>query len=86
MNAAPNAAMLTADEWLLLNTLRDLPRSVMRDRFFALLGELLRFVGDPRCAETQADGVPCASATVACDQCRKVVDVLDGLRTRLREG
>jgi len=86
MSAAPNAAILTADEWMLVNTLRDLPQSAMRDRFFALLGELLRFVGDPRCAETQADGVPCASATVACDQCRKVVGILDALQARLREG
>jgi len=35
--------------------------------------------------EMQADGVPCASATVACDQCRPLELMLDELRIWVRE-
>jgi hypothetical protein len=84
MMAAIETGILSKDEWLLVNTLRDLPPSPLRDRFLALLGELLGFVADPGCTEMQADGVPCASPQAACDQCRRVTDLLDALRSRLQ--
>ncbi len=85
MNTAANTGVLSPEEWQLVSVLRDLPPSQMRDRFFALLGELLQFVAEPACAEMQADGVPCASSRVACDQCKKVTEILDALRARLHQ-
>ena len=85
MMAAIETGILSKDEWLLVNALRDLPPSPLRDRFLVLLGELLGFLADPGCAEMQADGVPCANARAACDECRKVTDLLDALRSRLHQ-
>jgi hypothetical protein len=85
MMAAIETGILGKNEWLLVNALRDLPPSPLRERFLDLLGELLRFVAEPGCMEMQADGVPCASAAAACDRCRRVTDVLDALRSRLRQ-
>jgi hypothetical protein len=48
--------------------------------------ELADFVAAPSCAEMQADGAPCSSAQAACDECRKMTSLLDGLRSRLHEG
>jgi hypothetical protein len=77
---------LRPEELRLVLALRAIPESPLRDRLLALLGELCDFVAQPCCAELQADGAPCTSAQAACDQCRKLLELLDGLRGRLQAG
>ncbi len=77
---------LQPDEERLLLALRAIPESPLRERLQALLAELVRFVSEPCCAEMQADGAPCTTAQAACDQCRKLNELLDGLRRRLQAG
>ena len=75
---------LLPEERRLVLALRAIPESPLRERLLALLGELVDFVAAPCCAEAQADGAPCSSAQAACDQCRKLVELLEGLRGRLQ--
>jgi hypothetical protein len=77
---------LHPDEARLVVALRAIPESPLRDRLSVLLCELADFVSAPSCAEMQADGVPCTSAQASCDECRKVTELLDGLRSRLQTG
>jgi len=77
---------LRPEERRLVETLRSIPPSPLRERLLALLSELLDFVSQPGCTEMQADGAPCSSAQAACDECHKLTRLLDGLRTRLQDG
>jgi hypothetical protein len=79
-------AALTMEERRLVLALREIPPSPLRESFATLVSELIDFVARPSCAEMQADGVPCPSAETACDECRRVTEILDGLRRRLPEG
>jgi len=76
---------LRPDELKLVAALRSIPESPLRDRLSAFVSELADFVAAPSCAELQADGAPCTSAQAACDECRKMTSLLDGLRSRLQE-
>jgi hypothetical protein len=77
---------LRPDEAKLVAALRSIPESPLRDRLSAFVSELADFVAARSCGEMQADGAPCTSAQAACDECRKMTDLLDGLRSRLQEG
>jgi hypothetical protein len=77
---------LSPEETKLLLALRAVPPSRLRDLMTALVGELADFVGDPGCAELQADGAPCPGPDTSCDECRKLTTVLEGLRGRLQTG
>ncbi len=77
---------LAVEERDLLLALRAIPRSPLRERLMVLVSELLDFVAEPSCAELQADGAPCSSAQAACDECRKMTALIEGLRTRLKAG
>jgi hypothetical protein len=77
---------LSAEERDLVLALRDVPPSPLRDLLTTLVAELTRFAAQPGCAEMQADGAPCTSADAACDECRKMTQLLEGLRTRLSGG
>ncbi len=70
----------------LVDALRAIPPSPLRDRLEQLVSELVDFVAAPGCAELQADGAPCTSAQASCDECRKVTALLEGLRNRLQAG
>lgn len=76
---------LQPEERRLVEALRAIPESPLRDRLYALVSELADFVAAPSCAEMQADGAPCTSSQASCDDCRKVSALLDGLRTRLHQ-
>jgi hypothetical protein len=77
---------LSPEERRLLLALREIPESPLRELFTTLVSELTEFVASPTCAEMQADGAPCTSAEASCDQCHKLEQLLEGLRTRLQEG
>lgn len=76
---------LNPDEQKLLLALRGIPPSRLRDLMTTLVGELCDFVTAPGCAEMQADGAPCPTTDVSCDECRKLTMILEGLRRRLHE-
>jgi hypothetical protein len=75
---------LTLEEQKLLLALREIPPSRLRDLMTTLVSELADFVAEPRCTEMQADGAPCPTTDVSCDECRKLISVLEGLRGRLQ--
>ncbi len=77
---------LSPEERRILLALREIPESPLRELFTTLVSELTEFVTSPTCAEMQADGAPCNSAEASCDQCRKLEQLLEGLRTRLNAG
>lgn len=41
--------------------------------FFRQFDELLALLAEPRCAECQADGVPCPHVDVSCEACGRAV-------------
>jgi len=75
---------LTIEERTLVEALREVPPSPLRDLLTTLVAELARFAVQPGCSEMQADGAPCTSAQATCDECRKMTALLEGLRTRLQ--
>jgi hypothetical protein len=77
---------LRPEERKLVEALRSIPESPLRDRLLQLVSELADFVAAPGCAEMQADGAPCSSAQASCDECRKLTGMIEGLRTRLQAG
>jgi hypothetical protein len=76
---------LRPEEAKLVEALRSIPDSPLRERLACFVSELADFVAAPSCAEMQADGAPCTSAQASCDECRKMTALLDGLRSRLQE-
>jgi len=48
--------------------------------FFRQFDELLALLAEPRCAECQADGVPCPHVGVSCEQCGRAVTWIRDLR------
>ncbi len=77
--------LLSADEWRFVSDLRALPSSPLRDRALALFNAVLVLAREPRCAEVQADGVPCSTPSQSCDQCLHLDEMLDLLRRRAFE-
>jgi hypothetical protein len=59
-------------EWELVWALRDVPAGPRKDILTQLLRDIVSFVGEPGCAESQADGVPCSSPSTDCAKCRRV--------------
>lgn len=43
----------------------------------------IQVASSPTCPESQADGVPCASATTACDQCAKALEFIETVRAEV---
>ena len=71
---------VTEDERRIISAMRDLPPSPLKELLGQVMAGLVEFVREPRCAEMQADGVPCAVPDADCEQCRKLKQVLETLR------
>jgi len=71
---------LSSDEWDLISGLREIPPSPLRDLMKEMMTALVEYVREPKCAEMQADGVPCTSPAADCEQCQKVHQLLMTLR------
>jgi hypothetical protein len=71
---------LDPEEWRLVAGLRDIPPSPLRELMHELMMALVEYVREPRCAELQADGVPCESPAADCEQCVRVKELLFTLR------
>jgi hypothetical protein len=48
--------------------------------FFRELDDLLTLLAGPRCAEAQADGVPCPQVDVGCEECGRALGWVRDLR------
>ncbi len=81
--SGPVQVTLSPEEWNLVSSLRAIPESPLKERLDALIGELLKFAVDPKCAESQADGVACTNTSADCESCRRVTDLIDLLRRRV---
>jgi hypothetical protein len=72
-----------AREALLVQRLRDALPADTRANFFREFDELLCIAADPRCAEAQADGVPCGTADANCEDCGRAIAWLARLRAEI---
>lgn len=72
-----------AREALLIRRLRDALPADTRAGFFREFDELLCIAADPRCAEAQADGVPCGTADSNCEDCGRAIAWLARLRAEI---
>jgi hypothetical protein len=75
---------LSPEEQRLIARLREIPPGPVGQELTSFIEDLIEFVLDPRCPEAQADGVPCISLALACEQCQMVISELAGLHRRLR--
>lgn len=80
MNDEPVTISVSREEWGLLAALRDLPDSRARELAVEVIREVLELAREPHCAEMQADGVPCPTATNDCASCRPLEAALAALR------
>ena len=74
MTEPTTAIPLTASERDLIRDLRAIPDSALKRRVLAAVDELLHLGCEPRCAEAQADGVPCGCARSDCAACNRVTE------------
>jgi hypothetical protein len=82
MSQTPIHADLSPAEWKLIQALRDLPESSLRDRVHAVFGDLLFFVQNPRCQGMGVEGFPCGEPVATCEECHHVWDFLDAVSRR----
>jgi len=77
----------TADDFLrealLVQRLRDALPADAQTMFFTEFEELLTLAAEPRCAESQADGVPCGTSDADCETCRRALGWLARLRAEI---
>ena len=74
---------LNAEEWKIIMALREIPDSPLRKKVSGLLGELVRFIQQPRCLGMQGDGFPCGTPNTSCEECQQLLKVLDDLAARV---
>ncbi|HJW43234.1 MAG TPA: hypothetical protein VJ463_02185 [Geothrix sp.] len=74
---------LTPEEWKIIMALREIPDSPLRAKVSGLLGELMRFIQQPRCLGMQSDGFPCGTPNTSCEECQQMLKVLDDLAARV---
>ncbi|HLP31196.1 MAG TPA: hypothetical protein VK150_07530 [Geothrix sp.] len=74
---------LTPEEWKIVMALREIPDSPLRAKVSGLLGELVRFIQQPRCLGMQSDGFPCGTPNTSCEECQQMLKVLDDLAARV---
>jgi hypothetical protein len=74
---------LSAEEWKVVMALREIPDSPLRTKVSGLLGELVRFIQQPRCLGMQSDGLPCGTPNSSCEECQHMLKVLDDLAARV---
>lgn len=77
--------LVTERERQILDGLRKLPAGDLKRTTEAFLLELSDQLSNPRCAEVQADGVPCGEATADCEACLSLKELVESMRDMLRE-
>jgi hypothetical protein len=77
------ATTLSSEESALVWCLREIPEGKSRDELAGFLRELFTYVRDPKCAQAQADGVPCPVVGRTCDECCDVAGLVELLHAYL---
>ncbi len=83
MSEVPSNVTLSPSEWRLVEAIRALPESGLRERTLEVMGELLFYVQNPRCQGIGAEGFPCGEPVSTCEECHAVWDFLDQLASRV---
>ncbi len=74
------SAQALAAEARLVRDLRTALPAEAQVAFFRQFDDLLALLEEPRCAECQADGVPCPHLGQACDECGRAAAWVRDLR------
>lgn len=80
---SPSRAEDFAREALLIQRLRDELPPEAQARFFREFEQLLTLAAEPRCAESQADGVPCGTVEAECEECGRALAWLSRMRAEI---
>lgn len=72
-----------ARERLLLSRLREVLPAEAQTIVWRRFDELLALMEEPRCAEAQADGVPCPDAEGCCEHCGRALVWVRRLREEI---
>lgn len=73
---------LEAEQRLVQNLRAALPVEA-QTIFFRQFDELLGLLAEPRCADCQADGVPCPHVSVSCEECGRALTWVRDLRNAI---
>ena len=78
-NPAPSGRAFAQEARLVRDLQSALPAEA-QTIFFRQFDELLALLAEPRCAECQADGVPCPHVAASCDACGRSLTWIRDLR------
>lgn len=78
-------AELSSAEWNLIQELRALPESPLRDRVQQTFSELLFFFRNPRCQGIGVEGFPCGEPSSSCEDCHHIWETLDKVAARAKK-
>jgi hypothetical protein len=76
---------LSAAEWKLIQELRALPESALRDRVQQTFAELIFFFRNPRCQGIGIEGFPCGEPNSSCEDCHYIWEALDKVAARAKK-
>ncbi len=74
---------LSAAEWRLISSLRDIPDSALKAALDEVLLTAVELVREPKCSQVQADGVPCGRAAADSESCVRITGVLGAVKKQL---
>lgn len=86
MTESTTQASLSAAEWRLVQSLRDLPESQVKDKVHAVLLDLLFYVRNPRCQGVMPEGYPCGDPRATCEECHQIWNLLEQIEARVGKG
>ena len=78
-------AVLSPSEWRLVQAIRSLPESRLRDRMTEVLDGLLFYVQNPRCEGMGVEGFPCGDPVSTCEECHQIWDLLGTIADRVEK-
>ncbi len=85
MSQSTVQAELSAAEWKLIQELRALPESQLRDRMYDTFRELAFFFRNPKCQGIGIEGFPCGEPSSSCEDCHDIWNALDKLAARAKK-
>jgi hypothetical protein len=84
MTEAPTKNVsLSVAEQRLIQSLRELPESVVKDKVHGVLQDLLFYVRNPRCQGVMPEGYPCGDPRSTCEECHQIWDLLEQIEARV---
>jgi hypothetical protein len=79
-------ASLNAAELRLIQSLRELPESQVKDKVHGILLDLLFYVRNPRCQGVMPEGYPCGDPRATCEECHQIWNLLEQIEARVGKG